>query len=101
MDRVFEIWFWIGFEDRFEDGVLDRVLDWFWIGFWIRFGSSLRVYRLLRNRASGPDVGWILVGNASNGRPSTGRTSNAFPIGIRPKSGPEARVPARKHYGIT
>ena len=27
--------------------------------------------------------------------------SEAFPIGIRPKSGPEIRFPARKHYRLT
>ncbi len=58
------------------------------------------------NRSSGPDVGRTLIGKPSNrpsGRPSAGRRADfeAFPSRVRPKSGPEARCPARKHYCIT
>ncbi len=68
-------------------------------------------YPMLRNIASGTEInlpGWKsgfragnLIGknlNRPSGRPSAGRRADveAFPIRIRPKSGP-----ARKHYCIT
>ena len=59
---------------------------------------------MLRNSASGPETelpGWMSAGfksaefqNLPSGRPSA---FEAFPIRIRPKSGPEGRFPARKH----
>ncbi len=41
--------------------------------------------------------------NRTSGRPSAGRRADfeAFPIRIRPKSGLEDRLPARKQYRIT
>ncbi len=65
------------------------------------------------NDASGPEIslpGWILVGllpethrNRPSGRPKAGRRAHfgAFPITVLPKSGPEGRFTARKHYCIT
>ena len=37
------------------------------------------------------------------GRPSAGRRADfgAFPVAVRPQSGPEGRFPARKHYCVT
>ena len=59
---------------------------------------------MLRNSASWPEIGLpgrilveLLPGKHRN-RPS-GR--HAFPVAVRPKSGPEGRFPARKHYGVT
>ncbi len=61
---------------------------------------------------SGPGIGlpgWILAGllpgkhrNRPSGRPSAGRRADfsAFPVAVRPKSGPEGRFPARKHYCV-
>ncbi len=48
------------------------------------------MYSMLRNGASGPEIG----------RPKAGRRADleALQIRIRPKSGPEAQFPARKHY---
>ncbi len=53
-------------------------------------------------RASGPDVGRILIGKTSKSalRSAFGRPEiifQAFPTRIRPKSGAEARCPAQKH----
>ncbi len=58
------------------------------------------------NQVSGPDFGRILVGKVSKSalRQTEGRPEadfDAFPIRIRPKSGPEARFPARRHYCVT
>jgi hypothetical protein len=60
-------------------------------------------------KASGPEMGLpgriaagVLIGKTSKSdRPKAGRRADfeALPTGIRPKSGPEARVPARKHWG--
>jgi hypothetical protein len=56
---------------------------------------------------SGLDFGGILIGKASKPAlwPAFGRQDGrflfGFPIRIRPKSGPEARLLARKHYRIT
>ncbi len=65
---------------------------------------------MLRNSASGPEVvppGYILAGllqgerrNRPSGRPKAG-TFSVFPVAVRPKSGPEGRCPARKHYYVT
>ncbi len=73
----------------------------------------LTLYYMLRNNASGPEIGlpgWILTGLLSgkhrkqlSGRPSAGRRANfgAFPVAVLPKSGPEGRFLARKHYCVT
>ena len=81
----------------------------------IEVGSPMHntIYSVLRNSASGPEIGlpgWILAGllpgkhrNRSSGRPSAGRRADfgAFPVAVRPKSGPEGRFTARKHYCVT
>ncbi len=68
------------------------------------------VYPMLCNSACGPEIGLdfgrILVGTASkssSGRPKAGPRADfeAFPNRIRPKSGPEDRFSARKHYRVT
>ncbi len=68
------------------------------------------IYSMLRNNASGPEIGIpdrISAGFLSGkhqirpfGRPKASRRADfdAFPTRIRPKSGPEVRFPARKHY---
>ncbi len=68
---------------------------------------------MLRNSASGREIGLparILAGllpgkheNRLSGRPKAGRWADfgAFPVAARPKSGPEGRFPARKHYCVT
>ncbi len=68
---------------------------------------------MLRNSASGPEIGLlgrILAGllpgkhrNRPSGRPKAGRRADfgVFPVAIRPKSDPEGRFPARKHYCVT
>ncbi len=67
---------------------------------------------MLRNSASGPEIrfpGRILAGFYSgklqhrpSDRPSAGRRAEfGVHLRIRPKSAPEARFPARKHYCIT
>ncbi len=58
---------------------------------------------MLRNNASGPEIG--LAGRISAGQPQNpkaGRRADfeALPNRIRPKSGPEARFLARKHYSL-
>ncbi len=70
-------------------------------------------YSMLRNTASGLEIrlpGRILAGllhgkhrNRPSGRPSAGRRADfgAFPVAVRPKSGPEVRFPAQKHYCVT
>ena len=70
-------------------------------------------YSLLRNNASGPEIGLpgrILAGllpgrhrNRPSGRPSAGRRADlgGFAVAVRPKSGPEGRFTARKHYCVT
>ena len=75
----------------------------------INFHVDLQ-YSMLRNSASGPEIGLpgrILAGllpgkhrNWPSGRPSAGRRADfgAFPVAVRPKSGPEGRCTARKHY---
>ena len=71
------------------------------------------MYSMLRNNASGPEIGLpgrILAGllpekhrNRPSGRPSAGRRADfgAFPVAVRPQSGPEGRFTARKHYCVT
>ncbi len=68
---------------------------------------------MLRNSASGPEIGLpgrILAGlltgkhrNRPSGRPKAGRRAyfGAIPVAVRPKSGPEGRFTARKHYCVT
>jgi hypothetical protein len=68
---------------------------------------------ILCNSASGREIGlpgWISRGDYSghphtrpSGRPLAGRRADfeALPTRIRPKSGPEARFPARKQYCVT
>ncbi len=65
-------------------------------------------YLMLCSSASGPEIcfpGQIAVefksGKLQN-RPKAGRRADfeAFPTRTRPKSGPEARLPARKHYCV-
>jgi hypothetical protein len=70
-------------------------------------------YSMLHNIASGPEIGLpgrILSGmlpgmhrHRSSDRPSACRRADfgAFPVAVRPKSGPEGRFPARKHYCVT
>ncbi len=65
------------------------------------------------NSASGLEIGLpgrILAGllpgkhrNRPAGRPSASRRADfgAFPVAVHPKSGPEGRFPARKHYCAT
>ena len=67
-------------------------------------------YSLLRNITSGPEIGLpgrivtgLLPGKPRNrpaGRPAAGRRADfcIFVVAVRPKSGPEGRFPARKHY---
>ncbi len=75
-------------------------------------GPGEGLYLLLRNSAFGQEI-WlparISAGfklekfqNRPSGRPKAGRRADfeAFPISIRPRTGPEARFPARKHYWI-
>ncbi len=71
------------------------------------------VHTMLCNSASKPEIG--LLGrmsaglqsgtpqNRPSGRPSAGRRADfdVCPTRIRPKSGREARFPARKHYCVT
>ncbi len=76
-------------------------------------GKRTKTYPMLRNRASGKEISIpcrISVGfssgkpqNRSSGRLSAGRRTDsvAFPTRIRPKSSPEARLPARRHYCVT
>ena len=65
------------------------------------------VYSTLRNSASGPEIGLpgrIFAGLLQpSGRPKAGRRADfgALPVAVRPKSSPEARFPARKHYCVT
>jgi hypothetical protein len=60
-------------------------------------------YSMLRFRAgnlpSGPDFGRT----ALSGWPSAGRRADfdAFPVAVRPQSGPEGRCTARRHYCVT
>ncbi len=77
------------------------------------WGGVAESYSMLRNGASGPEIGLpgtILAGmlpgkhrNRPFGRPSAGRRADfgAFPVAVRPKSAPEARFPARKQYCVT
>jgi hypothetical protein len=79
------------------------------IGFGLGFQER---YPMLPNRASGPgrkpgfrarsrpDSSRIKPQSRPSGRPSAGRRadSQAFPMRVRPKSGPDALFPARKHY---
>ncbi len=70
------------------------------------------MYPMLRNSASGPEIGIpgrISAGFHSgkprsrpSGRPKAGRRADFedLPTRIRPKAGPEARCPARKHYCV-
>ncbi len=70
-------------------------------------------YSMLPNGASGPEIGLpgrILAGllpgrhrNRPSGWPKAGRRTDfgSFPVAVRPKSGPEGRFPARKHYCVT
>ncbi len=56
--------------------------------------------------AGGPILAGLLPGtyrNRPSGRPKAGRRAdfNAFPVAVRPKSGPEGRFTARKHYCVT
>ncbi len=58
-----------------------------------------RMYFMLRNSASGPEIrlpGRMLAAKA-------GRMADvgAFPVAVRPKSGPEGRFRARKHDCVT
>ncbi len=67
---------------------------------------------MLRNSASGPEIGLlgrILAGlllgkqrHRPSGRPKAGWRADfgSFLIAVRPKSGPEVRFPARKHYCV-
>ncbi len=85
-----------------------------------RSGGSIRkpsgshpTYSMLRNTASGPEIGLpgrILAGlltgkdrNRPSGRPKAGRRADvdALPEAVWPKSGPEGRFTARKHYCVT
>ncbi len=78
-----------------------------------RLVGSRLLYFMLRNSASGPELGLpgrifaaLLPGkhrNRSSGRPSAGRRADfgAFPVAVRLKSGPEVRSSVRKHYCIT
>ncbi len=62
---------------------------------------------------AGPEIcfpGQILAGmlpgknqNRSSGRQKAGRRADfgSFPVAVRPKSRPEGRFPARKHYCVT
>ncbi len=73
----------------------------------------LQLYSMLRSNASGPEIGLpgrILAGllpgkhrNRPSGRPKAVRRADvgAFPVAVRPKSGPEDGFLARKHYCIT
>ncbi len=70
--------------------------------------GSIFNYSMLRNTASGPEIGLpgrilagLQLGNHRN-QPSGRRTDlGAFPVAIWPKSGPEGRFTARKHYCVT
>ncbi len=74
---------------------------------------AARWYSMLRNCAAGPEIGLpgrilaeLLEGKHRNrpcGRPSANRRADfgVFPVAVRPKSGPEGRFPARKHYCVT
>ncbi len=57
------------------------------------------------NRPSGPDFGRTATGKTPKSalRPAFGRRAGfgAFPVAVRPKSGPEGRFTARKHYCVT
>jgi hypothetical protein len=67
---------------------------------------------MLRNNASRPESklpGRILAGllrgthrNRPSGRPKAGRRAEfgVFTVAVRPKSGPEGRFPARRHYCV-
>ena len=71
------------------------------------------LYSMLRSSASGLEIslpGRILAGllpgkhrNRPSGRPKAGWRADvgAFPVAVRPKSGPEGLFPARKHYCVT
>ncbi len=75
------------------------------------FGPK-RSYSMLRYSASGLEIGLlgrILAGllpgkhqNRPSGRPSAGRKAafGAFPVAVRPKSGPKSRVQARLCYSV-
>ncbi len=75
-------------------------------------GGCLHTYSMLRNSASGQEIGlqgWILAGllpgkhrKGPSGRPA-GRWAyfGPSPLDVRQKSGPDGRFPARKHYGVT
>ena len=68
---------------------------------------------MLRNSASGPEIGLpgrILAGllpgkhrNRPSGQRSAGRKADfgSSPVAVRPQSGLEGRFPARKHYCVT
>ncbi len=64
-----------------------------------------KYYPILHTSASGPDIGLpgrIIIGKASKSalRPAEGRPETVFHVFstiILPKSGPEARFPARNH----
>ncbi len=70
------------------------------------------LYSMLRNIASGPEIGspgrildGVLPGKdriRPSGRPKAGRRAEfcVFPVAVRPKSSPEGRFPARKHYCV-
>ncbi len=75
--------------------------------------TSWLCYSMLRNSASGPEIGLpgrILAGLQPgkdrirhSGRPSAGWRADfgAFPAAVRPSSGPEGRFTARKHCCVT
>ncbi len=71
--------------------------------------SGISVYFMLRNSASGPEIGLpgrILAGllpRKYQNRPSCGRRADfgVFPVAVRLTSGPEGQFPGRKHYCIT
>ncbi len=81
-----------------------------------RGAGNLRVnywYSKVCNSLSGPEIGLlgrILAGllpgkhrHPPSGRPKAGRRADfcISPVAVRPKNGPEARFPTRKHYCVT
>ncbi len=63
-------------------------------------------FRAVNRRPSGPDFGRTSTGKAPKSapsRPKAGRRADllAFPVSVRPTSGPEGRFTARKHYCVT
>ncbi len=69
----------------------------------IRVALCWGVYSMLRNNASGPEIGlpgWIFAA-LPPGKAGRRADFGAFPEAVRPKSSPEDRVPARKQYCVT